>query len=237
MKRFAPVRSAPSPFVSSEVATRGSAGRAANGFTLVEVMVALMIFGLIASAGVGLLAFSVRAQAATTARLDDIGALGRQSSLLAADLAQAVNRPARDDRGTLLPAFVGDAASVTFVRAGWSNIDGQPRSSLQKVSYRIDGDTLDRIAWPMVDGAAALPPAAALSGIRMVKLRYRIAGAWADRWDGKTAPLPQALELFVERKDGLAFRQLFLVGSGAPPLPPAPSEASDAALPPTGNVQ
>jgi general secretion pathway protein J len=192
---------------------------AANGFTLVEVMVALMIFGMIASAGVALLAFSVRAQAATTARLDDVGALARQSSLLDADLAQAVDRPARDDRGTRLPAFVGNGASVTFVRAGWGNIDGQPRSSLQKVSYRLAGDTLERIAWPMVDGAAALPPAAALAGLRAARLRYRIAGAWNDTWDGRTAPLPQALELIVERKDGLSFRQLFLVGSGAPPVP------------------
>ena len=203
-------------------------------------MVALMIFGMIASAGVGLLAFSVRAQAATTARLDDVGALARQSSLLAADLAQAVNRPARDDRGTLLPAFVGDAASVTFVRAGWSNIDALPRSSLQKVSYRVAGDTLERIAWPMVDGAVALPPAAALSGIRSAKLRYRIAGAWNDRWDGQTAPLPQALELVVERSDGLTFRQLFLVGSGAPPRPKPPTDdpsapGDDQLVP--GNVQ
>ena len=187
-----------------------------------------MIFGMIASAGVALLAFSVRAQAATTARLDDIGALGRQSTLLAADLAQAVDRPARDERGTLLPAFVGDAASVTFVRTGWSNIDALPRSSLQKVSYRLAGDTLERIAWPMVDGAAPLPPAAALSGIRAARLRYRIAGAWSDRWDGATAPLPQALELVVERKDGLTFRQLFLVGSGAPPRPEVPTDRQPA---------
>ena len=69
--------------------------RRANGFTLVEVMVALMIFGMIASAGVGLLAFSVRAQGATVERLDDTGALARLSSLMGADLAQAVNRPAR----------------------------------------------------------------------------------------------------------------------------------------------
>lgn len=199
---------------------------AEHGFTLVEVMVALMIFGMIASAGVGLLAFSVRAQAATTARLDDVGALARQSSLLAADLAQAVNRPARDERGTLLPAFVGDASSVTFVRGGWSNIDAQPRSTLQKVSYRLNGDTLDRIAWPMVDGAAALPASAALTGVKGVRLRYRIAGAWSESWDGtQGAPLPQAMELVVERADRITFRQMFLVGNGAPPRPQVTTDA------------
>ena len=193
------------------------------GFTLVEVMVALMIFGMIASAGVALLAFSARAQAVTTQRLDDVGALGSQASLFAADLAQAVDRPARDERGTLLPAFVGDANSVTFVRAGWSNIDESARSTLQKVSYRLDGAVLERIAWPMVDGAAALPGAAVLSGIAGVKLRYRMQGAWSDSWNGAGgAALPQALELVVTRRDGLMFRQLFLVGNGALPEPPEP---------------
>ena len=198
------------------------------GFTLVEVMVALMIFGLIASAGVALLAFSVRAQGATTARLDDMAALARQSSLLAADLAQAMNRPARDERGTVLPAFVGDASSVTFVRSGWSNLDAQARSTLQKVSYRHVDGAFRRIAWPMVDGAAPLPAFVALADVRAATLRYRIAGAWSDSWNGtQGAPLPQAVELVLERRDGVVFRQLFLVGSGARPAPRSvtPAEA------------
>ena len=200
--------------------TARPARRRANGFTLVEVMVALMIFGMIASAGVGLLAFSVRAQGATVERLDDVGALARLSSLMGADLAQAIDRPARDERGTRFPAFVGNENSVNLVRDGWSNIDAQPRSTLQKVSYRLAGDALERIAWPMVDGAPALPAATTITGVRGVRMRYRVAGAWNDRWDGVPgAPLPQAFELAIQRDDGTVFRQMFLVGSGAPPRP------------------
>lgn len=206
----------------------GRRGAATEGFTLVEVMVALMIFGLIASAGVALLAFSVRAQGVTTARLDDLGGLARQSSLMAADLAQAIDRPARDDRGTRFPAFVGDAASVTFVRAGWTNIDAQPRSTLQKVSYRFADGALQRIAWPMVDGAAALPAATALGNVAGVTMRYRIGGAWSDNWTGAAgAALPQAVELSIQQRDGMVVRQLFLVGNGAPPRPKAPSPSPE----------
>ena len=53
--------------------------RGEAGFTLIEVMIALMIFGMIAAAGVALLAFSVRAQGASGAALDDIGAINRLS--------------------------------------------------------------------------------------------------------------------------------------------------------------
>ncbi len=203
--------------------------RSEAGFTLIEVMVSLLIFGMIAAAGVAILSFSVRAQGTTGARLDDMAALTRTVSILSADLAQARDRSARDEAGTVLPAFVGQSGwgavpMLRLVRAGWSNLDGAPRASLQKVAYQVQGGALQRIAYPMVDGAQPLPPAALMTRVRQVALRYRIAGAWSDRWDGTTGvPLPDALELRVQRDDGTVFRQLFLVGSGYVPTQDQPS--------------
>ncbi|MBS0284806.1 MAG: type II secretion system minor pseudopilin GspJ [Proteobacteria bacterium] len=192
---------------------------AEHGFTLVEVMIALLIFGMIAAAGVAMLSFSIRAQSATGARLDDIGAVQRLASILGADLAQAVDRPARDERGTLLPAFVGTAATLRLVRGGWGNIDDAPRASLQKVEYRLDGEAIERVGYPMLDGAEPYPPGAMLDGVRAIKLRYRFQGAWSDHWDGtQGAPLPAAVELTITRRDGTALREMFLVGTGYAPL-------------------
>lgn len=189
------------------------------GFTLVEVMIALMIFGMIAAAGVALLAFSVRAQGASEVALDDTGALSRLSSILTADLAQAQDRNTRDVNGVLLPAFSGDAAAMPLlrlVRAGWSNPDQAPRAELQKVEYRLAGDGLERVAYPALDGAAALPPALLLDRVRTVQLRFRYRGAWSDTWQGNPrAALPQAVELVVTRADSRLYRLLFLVGTGA----------------------
>ncbi len=202
--------------------------KAEAGFTLVEVMVSLLIFGMLAAAGVAILSFSVKAQSATGSKLDDLSALTRTMSILSADLAQASTRGARDEGGTPLPAFVGEAGSgavpmLRFVRAGWSNIDGAPRSNAQKVAYRVADGALQRVAYPMVDGAPPLPPAVLIPKVRQVALRYRLAGAWSDRWGGvQGVPLPDAMELTVQRADGMVFRQLFLVGSGyAPPRPEA----------------
>lgn len=50
---------------------------AEHGFTLVEVMISLLIFGLLAAAGVALLSFSVRAQGLTGARLEAVSARNR----------------------------------------------------------------------------------------------------------------------------------------------------------------
>ncbi|WP_294190541.1 type II secretion system minor pseudopilin GspJ [uncultured Sphingomonas sp.] len=190
------------------------------GFTLIEVMIALMIFGMIAAAGVALLAFSVRAQGASGAALDDIGAINRLSSILTADLAQAVDRPTRDQSGTRLPAFTGGSGQIPMlrlVRGGWSNIDQSPRATLQKVEYQLTAGGIERVGYPALDGAAPLPAALIVEGVRQAAWRFRYAGAWSDRWEGTPiAALPQAAELTLVRENGTAYRMLFLVGTGAP---------------------
>ena len=205
---------------------------AEHGFTLVELMVALLIFGLIAGGGVALLGFSVRAQTIGGAKLDDLSALNRTAAVLAADCAQAVPRATRDGGGTLLPAFAGESGSAAapmlrLVRAGWSNLDAVPRPGLQKVEYRVENGALLRLAYPELDGAAPLLAAVLLPRVRAATLRYRYGGAWSDRWDGAGGvPLPQALELVLVRADGMTIRQMFLVGTGYVPPPPGTSGAT-----------
>lgn len=216
----------PPPPPSPPLKGRGLNETQANqaGFTLIEVVVALFIFGLLAAAGVALLSVSVRAQTATSARFDEMAALGRLNAALTADLAQAVDRPARDENGLPLPAFRGGGSGpelLGLVRRGWTNLDDAPRAELQKVEYRLDNGVLRREAYGAVDGAAPLASTEMMVGVRQLKMRYRWQGAWSERWDSRPdAPLPQAVELQFVRQDGVALRALFLVGAGyVPPLP------------------
>lgn len=206
-----------------------------HGFTLIEVMIALAIFAMIAAAGVAILAFSVRAGAATGTRLDGSAALARTVSIMSADLAQAIDRPTRDEGGAVRPSFVGEqgataAPLLSLVRGGWSNLDGAARPGLQKVAYQVEHGALERIAWPQLDGAPPLAPAVLMTGVTDVRLRYRLAGAWSDRWDpARTGvALPQAAEVTIVRRDGTSWRELFLVGNGAPPPPPVATATASA---------
>lgn len=205
------------------------------GFTLVEVMIALAIFAMIAVAGVAILSFSVRAGAATAARLDGAAALARTVSLLSSDLGQAVDRPTRDEGGIARPAFTGGAGAaetplLALVRGGWDDLDGAPRPALQKVAWRLRDGVVERIAWPELDGAAPLAPAAMMSGVADLRLRYRLAGAWSDRWEGRAGPpLPQAVEVTLVRRDGTSWRELMLVGSGLAPQPTPTTSPTGAA--------
>jgi general secretion pathway protein J len=189
-----------------------------NGFTLVELLVSMLIFGMLSAAGVALLSFSVRAQEVAEVRLGDLAALRRASALIAADLGQAAPRVHRDEAGLPRPAFVGGSGeggiAIGFVRRGWENVDSEPRASLQRVEYRVAGDRLERRAWPRVDGAGPLAPTVLLDGVRRLRLRYRDRqGEWRDRWD-PTDPseLPLAVELVLDSRATGTTRQLFLAG-------------------------
>jgi len=190
------------------------------GFTLVELMVSLLIFGIIAAGGVSLLAFSVRAQASAQGRLDEMAEVRRLASALTADLAQAVPRISRRENGDPVPAFqgtagAGDAPFLTVVRSGWSNSGNAPRSSLQKVEYRLNGDAIERAAYPAPDGSAVQPAAALIKGVGKVSLRYRLDADWQADWTPtRVDAMPRAVELVITPRDGPEIRQLFLVGSG-----------------------
>lgn len=199
---------------------RGTPLHQEAGFTLIEVMISLLIFGLLSAAGVALLSFSVRAQGATAAKLDDVSAMNQLSAIMTADFAQALDRPVRDEGGNITPSFVGGSGPdampmLRLARGGWSDLDGMPRAEVQKVEYALVDGAFARIAYPMLDGATPLPPAAIVTHVKQVALRYRLRGAWSDRWVGnRLAPLPDAVELRIVRTSGIETRQMFLVGTG-----------------------
>lgn len=188
----------------------------ADGFTLVEMLVALFIFGILSAAGVTLLSFAARAQGTAERRLDAVADLRRLGATLSADLAQAAARPSRDEAGAEQRAFEGNESAMRLVRRGWSNIDGSNRPSLQKVVYRLAPEGIERRAFRNVDGGAALAPAIVAPGVRRLRLRYRErGGAWRERWDPTRADaLPVAVELTALLPGHGAVRQLFLVGGG-----------------------
>lgn len=193
---------------------------AENGFTIVELLVALFIFGMLAAAGVALLNFSVRAQAASAHRLDAVADDRRMAALLAGDLAQALPRVTRDVAGGSVRAFagangVGTLPMMSYVRGGWSNPDAMPRASIQRVEIALVDGRLERRTYPMTDGATAEPPQVLARQVESVRMRYRTRGAWSDSW---AAPLPSALpsavEMTIKRTGEPAVLMAFLVGNG-----------------------
>lgn len=189
----------------------------ARGFTLVEMLVALAVFALLAAGGVTVMAWASTSQGATQARMARVGELQRARAMLQADLSQAAPRRTRNAAGIgAVQAFTGSAepaAGVLFAltRRGWENPQGAPRASLQYVEYRLQEGRLERSARSMLDGARLEPPQTLLEGVREAGVAYRFQGEWMDGWPGGMDRVPEALVLTLELEGLGRIEQAFLM--------------------------
>lgn len=195
---------------------------AEHGFTLIELLVALMIFAMLSAAGVLLLGNAVSAQGAVARHLDDQGAMTRIVALLDQDMTRALPRISRTENGLLAPAFFSRTPSdeepfLQFVRGGWSNPDDAARASVQKVEYWLREGRLERRAYPMVDGARGDEPVLLLEDVQALSIAFRGPdGEWLDEWQqANPLAMPVAMRLVVTRAGQEPLTLLFRVGAGA----------------------
>jgi len=192
--------------------------RRSGGFTLVEMLIALAIFGMITAAGVTLLTVTVRTQESSERQLGELGELRRLGALLTADLAQAAARPRRDGEGRPRPAFRGSdgdgALLLALVRRGGDEESESRHGAVQRIEYRLVESRIERLAFHRVDGEARAVAMPLIDGVRGARLRYRDReGDWRESWD-PTDPvrLPRAVELVTDSDTHGSVRMVFTVG-------------------------
>jgi len=204
--------------VASDRVASGSAQR--TGFTLVEVLIALMIFALIAAAGTGVIALSIDNRFAVKESTDQTAELQRTRALLKADVGQVVTRRSRGPTGQADTVAVRGGSSpgeplLTLNRSGWSNPGERARASLQRVEYRLVEDRLERRVFTHLDGARAGPPQVLFRGIEAASVAFVSLGQETPTFvPAQNRPLPDAVRLRLTVRGYGEIDQLLLVGSG-----------------------
>jgi len=194
-----------------------------RGFTLVEMLVALVVFGLLTAAAMALLGQSLRQKDAFAQSTGVIQELQMARALMRGDFAQLAARPVRDAYGAPgRESFRGENTAaqpvLAFVRHGWDNAMGaEARSSLQYVEYVLEGKALVRRTRPYLDPTPDTPVSATtvLSGVETVAVSFLAAGKWSDTWITPPggAAFPDAIAVTAAVPGLGDIRQAFLVAA------------------------
>ncbi|MFN4290084.1 MAG: type II secretion system minor pseudopilin GspJ [Permianibacter sp.] len=150
-----------------------------SGFTLIEILVAVLIFGLIGVGAFSTLRAAQDAQQTLRERGERFLQLQRAITTFSRDYQQLATRRVRDSYGDRLPMVQGISDDtdtwIAFTRSGWRNPAQLPRSTLEFVRYALEEGRLVRYSYLLLDQAQqpVVKRRVLLDGITKMQLKFR----------------------------------------------------------------
>lgn len=181
-----------------------------RAFTLLEVLVAVAILGVVSTMAFTGLRAVLTARDQTNLIAGNLTALQKTMGILERDFEQAVNRPVRDQYGDIEKAMISeDGKSVKLTRGGYPNPANVRRSTLLRVGYHEKEGVLYRSTWSVLDGAHEnqLREAPLLTDIKSLTFRFlQPDETWVKEWppqrpqemDPDLLPIGVEMELELE---------------------------------------
>ena len=137
-------------------------GRASQrGFTLVEVLIAMAITAFVSVLSYQTLSTAITGIESARDASERLHEINRAFTVMSRDIRQIANRPVVDEFGQLASAVSGGPLArdpLRLTRSGWHNSTGAPRSTLQRVAYRLEEGQLLRLTYPVLDRTTAIEP-------------------------------------------------------------------------------
>lgn len=211
------------------------------GFTLMEMMTALAIFGVIGLMATQILTGTIRLGETTRDRGEGLSDVQRAMDIIGRDIMQLTRRTVLDELGeSTEPVLVAGTSLLELTRLGWQNPIGEPRSELQRVAYVHRDETLVRLFWPVLDRAPGSEPIAQvlLEGVSEASFGVRDdQGEQHGFWplvtaEDETAPELAAVEMALRLKRYGHIERLWLVVPG-----PSYIEGTEAGGPDAGDTE
>jgi general secretion pathway protein J len=173
-----------------------------KGFTLIEVLVAMAVFGVMTMLAYMSLGQSLANAELLTERMDRLQAIQRTMRYLSNDLSSASPRPVRDELGTgYLPAVMVSVANdfaLAVTHGGWNNPAGLPRSTLQRSVYLLEDGKLFRVYYLVLDATYANEGISTeiLDGVESLEFRIiQDNGEATNQWPPGGAQGPSSLSI------------------------------------------
>jgi general secretion pathway protein J len=180
----------------------------AQGFTLLEVMIALILLTLLATMAYRGLDAVLQAEARGRQEIERWRALNQALGHLENDLINAIELSGDPRLGPTLGMRI---ASEGRVVSWWRMLPEDRDGGTQRVAYEYGDGNLERLVWPPWSPTTeAARRATLLSGLRAWRARaLDEQGAWRDAWPVAGQPgLPRAIELRFETAFGAELRRV-----------------------------
>ncbi len=201
--------------------------RRTSGFTLIEVLVAMAVFGVLSVLSYMALGQTLSNADMLTERMDRLQAIQRTMRYLSNDLNTASPRPVRDELGTsYMPAVMVSAANdfaLAVTHGSWSNPAGLPRSTQQRTVYLLEDGKLFRVYYSVLDATYANNAISTeiLDGVERLEFRLmQDNGQMTNQWppDGAVGASsyllrPRAVEIILTLEGEGEIRRIVEVAS------------------------
>lgn len=173
--------------------------RAQAGFTLIEVVVAVALFALVAALAYGGLESVLSARSQLSEQARQLARLQFAVGQIERDLRAIAQRPVRDGFGQRQPMLVGSSSGIELSRHGYANALDAARAEIERAAYRRVEGRLVRLRWPVLDRAPGTQPEQVELLDRVSDFRLRYVGRTGRDYDRWPAPgVSDALPLRVE---------------------------------------
>jgi general secretion pathway protein J len=202
-----------------------------RGFTLVELIIAVVVFSVLASIMYPALHGILSKREILQVEMERTASLQKAMLILQTDFEQLRPRRIRDQFGDSQAPFYtpkdGDGLLIEFTRGGRSNPLKQARATLVRVGYGVKDDKLVRYQWQVLDRAQDSLPIEIPLMEEVTSATFKFLGdgaAWSNTWppatngsatnlpgnpNGAPAVLPRAVEVVIETKDWGSLRRVF----------------------------
>jgi general secretion pathway protein J len=185
------------------------------GFTLLELLIAMAVFSIMATMAYGGMNSVLTTRDATDQAAQELGSLQQAFLFMQQDLFQVVGRSVRDELGDPEPSLEGGLDSETLLRLTRSDLSGVGRYPvLRRISYRISDGRLQRVSEQVLDRFpdSSKTVMELISDVENIQVRF-LGDEWLDSWPPAGVKdldaLPRAVEITLETGRWGEIRRLY----------------------------